>query len=206
MPGMTDLSHLPNPLSHRKADHDVLPIFVERWSPRAMSGEALSDGDIHRIFEAGRWAPSTYNEQEWRFLLAKRDTAHFDVFMSCLVEANQAWCKHAGLLVVVTSHTTFSQNGKANPVHTFDAGLATQNMLLQAASMGLVGHAMAGYDGAAVREKLEVPTDVSIDVMIAFGKPGDPDAQLPEAYAKMDKTPSGRRPISDSIREGGWSF
>ena len=84
-----------NALEHRKPDHPVELLFVERWSPRAMSGEPLSEGEILTLFEAARWAPSTYNEQEWRFLYARRDTPQWAPIFDLLVEVNHAWCKNA---------------------------------------------------------------------------------------------------------------
>ena len=106
---------------HRTPDHPIEPIFLDRWSPRAMSGEPLDEGELMRLFEAARWAPSTYNEQEWRFLYARRDSPHWPAFFGLLVEANQAWCGKAAVLMVVLSHKVFARDGRPNPVHTFDA-------------------------------------------------------------------------------------
>src|SRR6187402_2128065 len=129
-----------NALEVRKADHPVESLFVERWSPRAMSGEPLSDGEILTLFEAARWAPSTYNEQEWRFLYARRETPEWQAFFDLLVAANLAWCKNAALLVVVLAHKFLSRTGKPNPVHVYDAGAAWENLALQGTAMGLVVH------------------------------------------------------------------
>ena len=85
------MAALPDPLAVRQADHEVDPLFVKRWSPRAMSGEAVEQSLLNRLLEAARWAPSTYNEQEWRFLYAHRETPHFQTFFELLLEGNQAW-------------------------------------------------------------------------------------------------------------------
>jgi len=193
-----------DPLEVRQPDHPILDLLVRRWSPRAMSGEALSPGELNRLFEAARWAPSTYNEQEWRFLYAPGGSSHFETFLALLMEANQAWCKNAGALVVVCSHRVFSRNGKPNPVHSFDAGSAFENLCLQATEMGLVAHGMAGFDRDKTRIELEVPEDYSIEAMIALGRPGDP-ADLPESAREMEK-PSGRKPIAEISCVGKFSF
>src|SRR6185295_1918112 len=112
--------------------------------------------ELDRLFEAARWAPSTYNEQEWRFLYARRDGPHWQTFMGILMEANQAWCKNAAALIVVTSKKTFARNGNPNPVHTFDSGLASMNLLLQGSTMGLVTHGMAGFDRDKARAELGI--------------------------------------------------
>jgi nitroreductase len=194
------MSQLPDPLEHRRPDHPIEPLFLARWSPRALSGEPIPDAELLRLLEAARWAPSTYNEQEWRFLYARRDTAHWPAFFGLLAEANQVWCGRAAVLMVVLSHKVFARNGKPNPVHTFDAGAAFENLALQGAAMGLVVHGMAGFDRGRARATLGVPEDYDVEAMVAVGRPGDPDELPPELRAR--EVPSGRRPIAEIAREG----
>jgi len=198
------MSQLPRAEDVRKPEYPIEPLFYRRWSPRAMTGEALSEQELMRIFEAGRWAPSTYNEQEWRFLYARRDTPQWPLLFDLLMEANQVWCRNAAVLVVVLSRKTFTRNGKPNVVHLFDAGSAWQNMALQATALGIVSHGMAGFDFAKARTALKVPDHFDVAAMFALGRPGDPD-QLPEDYRKME-APSQRRPIWESICEGAFQF
>ncbi len=193
-----------DPLTVRKPDHPIESLFLKRWSPRAMNGEALSDQDLLRLFEAARWAPSTYNEQEWRFLYAHRGTPEWARFFALLGEANQVWCKNASVLVVVVSHTVFKRNGKANPVHTFDTGAAFENLALQGAAMNLVVHGMAGFDYEKTRTELKVPDAFSVEAMIAIGHPGDP-SQLPEALREHE-FPSDRKPLKELICAGKFAF
>ncbi len=188
----------------RSTDHEVEPIFPRRWSPRAMTGEAVSNAELMRLFEAARWAPSSYNEQPWRFLYAHRDTTHWETFFNVLVEANQTWCERAGVLILIVSKRTFSKNGKPNPVCVYDAGSAWENLALQGASMGLVVHGMAGFDQDKARTDLGVPDDFEICAMAAIGRPGDPD-DLPEQMREMDRNPSGRKPVEEISMEGGWT-
>lgn len=184
----------------RRPDHPVDPLFVHRWSPRAMSGEPLADHQILTLLEAARWAPSGYNEQPWRFCYAKRGTAHFDTFLGFLVEANRAWCASAAALFVLCSRKTFTRNGKPNVSHLFDAGAAWENLALQATAMGLVAHGMAGFDPAKARAGLNVPDDFDIPAMIAVGKPGRAE-DLPEALRAMEQ-PSPRKPVGEWASEG----
>src|SRR3954469_2502974 len=122
------MSHLSQADQVRKADHPIEPIFVRRWSPRAMTGEPITDQELLTLFEAARWAPSTYNEQEWRFLYARRDTTQWPLFFDLLMEGNQGWCQRAAVLVVVLARKTFTRNDHPNPVHLFDAGSAWENL------------------------------------------------------------------------------
>ncbi len=198
------MAQLPNPLDHRSPDHPIDPLFVRRWSPRAMSGEPIDRETLWTLFEAARWAPSTYNEQEWRFLYAHRDTEHWELFFDLLVEANQAWCGEAAVLVLVASHKFFSRNGKPNPVHTFDSGAAFQNLSLQGTLMGLVVHGMAGFNRSTARTKLGIPDEYEVEAMVAIGRPGDPE-KLPEPLRQRE-IPSGRKPVAEIVCEGRFDF
>jgi len=198
------MSHLPNPLQSRTAAVPIESIFLKRWSPRAMSGETLSELELLKLFEAARWAPSTYNEQEWRFLYARRDTAHWQTFFDLLMEANQVWCRRAAVLVVVLSHKVFARNGKANPVHSFDTGAAFENLALQGAAMDLVVHGMAGFDNEKARAALGVPEDYAVEAMIALGRPGNPHDLPPEL--RQREVPTGRNPVASFAREGRFAF
>jgi nitroreductase len=170
-----------------------------------MSGEPVTQEELMILFEAARWAPSTYNEQEWRFLFARAGSEHWPTFFDLLTPANQEWCTRAGALIVGLSLQNFTRNGKPNPVHTLDTGLAVENLLLQGASLGLVCHGMAGFDRGRARGALHVPEDVDVEVMIAVGRPGDPH-ELPEKYRDMDLSPTGRKPVGEFTREGTFAF
>ena len=191
-------------LSARDPKDGVLPELVGRWSPRAMDGTALSEEELTTCLEAARWAPSTYNEQEWRFVYARRDTPHWGSLMDCLGEFNQQWCERAGALIVVCSRTTFVKNGKPNPVHEFDAGLATQNLLVQAAAMGLVGHAMAGFERGKTRAGLGIPDEAEPHCMIALGHPAPKDVLSEDLQEK--ESPSDRKPLKKIAVEGRYAF
>jgi len=169
-----------------------------------MSGEALTEEELLRLFEAARWAPSTYNEQEWRFLYARRDTPHWPLFFELLAEGNKAWCHRAAVLVVVLAKKVFTRNNQPNPVHLFDSGSAWENLALQATVMGLASHGMAGFDFDKARSVLRVPDQYAVAAMCALGRPGKPE-DLPPALRELEK-PSTRRPVSESICEGPFAL
>ena len=187
---------MPDPLQHRDANHAVHDLFVRRHSPRKFTGEAVSEADTLKLFEAARWAPSTYNEQEWRFCYARRDTEHWPTFLGLLVEANREWAKDTGLLAFVLSRTTFVKNGKPNLVHAFDAGAAVQNLALQATQMGLCAHAMGGIDRHGAIDQLNVPDGFDVHCAVAVGRPDPSD----------EATPTGRKPLDAIAREGLFTF
>ena len=188
----------------RKAGHEVDEIFLDRWSPRAMSGDSVSEEDLLTLFEAARWAPSSYNNQPWRILYARRDTEHWDAFLGLLVEGNRAWAKDAAALLLFVSKETFDFNGKPYPTHSFDTGAAWENLALQATMRGLVTHGMQGFDYERARAELNIPEGFRVEAMVAVGKPGDPST-LPEGLREREK-PSDRKPLSEITCEGPFNF
>jgi nitroreductase len=187
-----------------QAQYPVDELFLDRWSPRALSGESVTDEELMTLFEAARWAPSSYNNQPWRILYARRETEQWPVFFNLLVEGNQAWAKDAAALLLFISKETFDFNGKPYPTHSFDTGAAWENLALQATMLGLVTHGMQGFDYERARSELNIPEGFRVEAMIAVGHPGDP-AQLPEKMRERE-APSGRKTLSEIICEGSFNF
>jgi nitroreductase len=185
----------------RVAAYPIDPLFLRRWSPRAMSGEPLTDTELLTLFEAARWAPSAFNGQPWRFLYAKRETPHWERFLSLLNERNAPWCARAAALVVVLSKKT-TDAGAENWTAPFDTGAAWMSLALQGTLSGLVVHAMAGFDYDRAQAELGIPADWDVQCMVAIGRPGDP-ALLPERL-RAREIPSLRRPVGESVYEGGF--
>jgi len=130
----------------RKANHEINKLFLDRWSPRAFSGEEIYDEELFRLFEAARWAPSSYNGQPWKYIYAKRNTPEWEPLFNLLVEGNQGWAKNASVLLVVASANNFEHSGNPSVTHTFDTGSSWMNLALQATDMGLAVHGMEGFD------------------------------------------------------------
>ncbi len=190
----------------RVADHPANRIFLDRWSPRAFTGEAMPQSVLFTLFEAARWAPSSYNSQPWRFLYATRDSAHWDKFLGLLIEFNQSWAKTASALVFVVSETTMVMPGKDARVpshsHSFDAGAAWGSLALQASMLGWCAHGMVGLDFERARSALHVPEDCRIEAAIAIGKQGS-KTMLSEMLQARE-FPSPRKPVAEIALEGGF--
>jgi nitroreductase len=120
----------------RTPTQKINPVFVNRWSPRGMTGEELDDEELMALFEAARWAPSSYNNQPWRFIYAKRNTKSWNRLFDLLVEGNKAWAKDSATLVVLISRKNFEYKGKPSVTHQLDAGAAWENLALEAFSGG----------------------------------------------------------------------
>ncbi|MEM7253843.1 MAG: nitroreductase family protein [Pseudomonadota bacterium] len=187
--------------AHRSAEHDIEPLLLSRWSPRAMSGAAIDDAALSRLFEAARWAPSSYNAQPWVFVYVKRDTPSWSALFDTLVEFNQSWAVNAGALIAIVAKAVDSK-GEPTKTHGFDCGAAWQNLALQGSSMGLVVHGMQGFDYPGASRVMGVPDDHEVQMMIAVGHPGDID-DLGEKLAERE-VPSDRKAIREFVREGSF--
>lgn len=181
----------------RTADHPIDPIFLDRWSPRSFTGEAIFDADLFTILEAARWAPSASNLQPWRFLYAKRDTSDWATFFEPLSQGNKGWVQGtAVLLAVVSKRTRQPKEGPpvANYSHSFDTGIAWGYLALQAHRLGWAAHAMGGFNVPQAVEALGIPDDYRIECMAAIGR----YREDPDAPAK----PNTRSPQSSFVRQG----
>jgi nitroreductase len=188
----------------RTADHPIDNLFLDRWSPRAMTGEAIPQEELMVLFEAARWAPSSYNNQPWRILFARRDSEHWQMFLDLLVEGNRAWARNAAALVVFISQTTLGSDGAPSVTHSFDTGAAWENLALQGHLKGLVVHGMQGFDYEAARTKLGIPEGFALEAMVAIGIPAGPEVLTAEQQQR--ETPSDRRKLEKTICEGPFCF
>ena len=188
----------------RTAEYPIDKLFLDRWSPRAMTGEAIAQEDLMALFEAARWAPSSYNTQPWRILYAHRDTEHWKIFFNLMVEFNQSWAKDAAALVLFVSRTHFDFNGERSVTHSFDTGAAWENMALQGWLKGLGVHGMQGFDYERARTELNIPEGFQVEAMAAIGKQADPTTLPDDLRAK--ESPSDRRKLEQTICEGPFCF
>ena len=186
----------------RTADFPIEPLLLQRWSPRSFTGESITHAELMSIFEAARWAPSSYNSQPWRLVYGLRGTPAFDTIFGLLVAANQGWAKNAAALVVLASKTTMAPRGTEmqSYSHSFDAGAAWQNMALQATALGWHTHGMVGFDIPRAAAELGIGDGYRVEAAIAIGKLGEKSA-LPEALQAMEE-PNPRNPVSSFAFEG----
>ena len=187
----------------RRPDFEIDPIFLNRWSPRSMSGDEISREVLFSLFEAARWAPSSNNNQPWRFIYARRNTDCWPVFFDLLTELNKIWAKNAAALIVVVSKKTFDYNERPARTHSYDAGAAWENFALQGSLKALVVHGMQGFDYDRARTALNIPNVFQVETMIAVGMPGRKE-ELPEALQEREM-PSPRKNLSEIVMEGSFT-
>lgn len=173
-----------------------------RRSPLAYSDTPLEPEKINALFEAARWAPSSFNEQPWRFIYAlKEDPTEFESFLDCLMEGNRVWAKNAPMLALSVAHMVFTRNSKPNRHAFHDVGLAVGNLLLQATSMGLMVHQMGGYSIEKVRQSLSIPEGFEPVAMMTIGYPGNID-ELPEDLRSRELQQRVRNPLEKMVFKG----
>ena len=188
----------------RTAEYPIDPMFLDRWSPRAFTGEAISATDLLTMIEAAKWAASSYNSQPWRFLYALRDTPHWELFLDLLVPFNRDWAKNASALVVLVSNSLMRPPGAdqdvPSPTHSFDAGTASGYFALQARKMGWYVHGMIGFDRERAFAELGLPPGYRVEAEFAVGRLGDKSA-LPEMLQARE-APNTRLPLNQIAFEG----
>lgn len=186
----------------RHPDFPVDPQFVSRWSPRAFAVTPMGEPDVMRLLEAARWAPSASNHQPARFAWGLRGDTAFKAIHDGLLGFNKVWAEKAAALVVVASKPVVEKDGveSENVWHAFDAGSAWMSMALQAQAMGLVAHAMGGFDAGILAPALHLPKGYVIHAVVAFGTQGDA-ADLPEKQQAREH-PSDRRPVREVAGHG----
>lgn len=176
----------------------VLPVILERWSPRAFTDQDVSPADLKVIFEAARWAPSSFNEQPRRFIIGHRNSETYKKIADSLVPFNQAWATTAPVLILSVAKTRFSNNDSPNNYAVHDLGAADGFITLQAASMGIATHQMAGFDQAKAREAFAIPEVYAIGSVMAMGHQGEPSI-LGEHYQGQEQSPRSRKALSEIV-------
>ena len=186
------------------AHHPIHDHAAERWSPYSFVPEPVAAADLAALFEAARWAPSSYNEQPWSYIVATRaDPRAFDDILSCLVEANRVWAKHAFAIALGVVSYRFKRNDKPNPAAEHDLGLASANLVAEATSRGLHVHQMIGILPDRAREWYGIPEGSNALTALAIGYYGHSDA-VSEDLRSRDRAPRSRKPQSEFVFTGRW--
>jgi nitroreductase len=185
-------------------DYPIHDLIVSRWSPYSFADRSVSDEDLRALFEAARWAASSFNEQPWSYIVAKKEeTSEFERLLSCLVEVNQVWAKAASVLALGISRLNFTRNEQPNRAAVHDLGLAAGNLVLEATARGLVVHQMAGILPDKARALYSIPDGYEPLTGIAIGYAGDP-AHLPEELRIRDGARRPRKPLKEFVFGGKW--
>jgi nitroreductase len=178
-------------------------IISHRWSPRAFESRPIEREKLHSLFEAARWASSSYNAQPWFYIVATKDDAeNYRKILNCFVEFNQGWAVNAPVLAISVAHTTFD-DGRPNRHAFHDVGQASSGLALQATAHGLQVHQMAGILPDKAKELFAIPDGYEAVAGMAIGYPGDP-AQLHDQLRERELAPRSRKPLDSFIFTGKW--
>ena len=186
-------------------NHPIHEILQHRWSPRVFDPQArLSEEALRSLLEAARWAPSSYNEQPWAFIVAGHDEPENHArLLSLLSEGNQQWAHAASVLLVALAKKRFEKTGRPNPHARHDLGQALAHLTFEATSRGIVVHQMAGFDQERATGDLGVPEGWEPVTAVAIGYPGNL-SKAPEDLAERDRGPRQRRPQPEFVFRGGF--
>ena len=186
-------------LKHAPPHPRILAVIRQRWSPRAFADREVSAEDLKTVFEAARWAASSFNEQPWRFFVGRRGSETYNKIFQSLGEFNQAWARLAPVLILGVAKTTFAHNNAPNRVALYDLGAAAATLCYQATALGLHTHQMAGFDPEAARRLFQVPEDFLFGAVIALGYQGEPSALTVESQRQQETAPRSRKAVSDFV-------
>ena len=178
-------------------------IIKHRWSPRAFENRPVEPAKLRSLFEAARWAASSYNVQPWSFIVAtKDDSANYKKVLDCFVEFNQSWAVNAPVLAISVAHLTFD-DGRPNRHAFHDVGQAAANLAIEAAAEGLQIHQMAGLLPDKARQIFAIPEGYEAVAGIALGYPGDPSS-LPGQLKDRENAPRTRKTVDSFVFTGSW--
>ncbi|KAA6463232.1 nitroreductase [Acidobacteria bacterium AB60] len=183
-------------LKRAPATKGVIPEVLHRWSPRSFAERPVSSGDLQTVFEAARWAASSYNEQPWRFIVGQKGSETWQKILSVLGEFNQLWARTAPVLILGATRVKFSHNESDNPVALYDLGAAAITLCYQATALGLHTHQMAGFDRDAARRVFKVPEVFHFGAAIALGYQGEPASLTVPQMLEQEVSPRTRKPLS----------
>lgn len=175
----------------------LLPLIRERWSPRSFSSRDVSSADLRVIFEAARWAPSSSNEQPWRYIVGTRNSPTHQKIAAFLHPGNQLWAPRASVLMLGAAKKNFARDHAPNPYAFYDLGAATVLITLQAVALGLITHQMAGFNHEAARASLAIPEDYALGSVMALGYQDEPSALPSEKLIASETAPRTRKPLSE---------
>jgi nitroreductase len=187
-----------------KTKYPILDVLTQRWTVRAFSDRLIEPQKLRRLFEAARWAPSSFNEQPWRFIIATKDQPEeFEKLMSCLLDKNQRWAKSGGVpfLMIALSKKTFTYDRRPNRAHIHDIGLALGNFVIQATAMDLHVCQLQGIHLRRVMELYRVPNDFEPTIGCAAGYAGDVN-RLPEEFHERERRERTRADFKDFVFGG----
>ena len=194
-------------ISQEQTVAELHGILQGRSSPLAFNDEPVPPTVLESLFEAARWAPSSMNEQPWRFVVGDklRQPEAYGKLLDSLVEANREWARHAPVLVLVAAKSVFSRNNKPNPTAEYDTGQAVGGLLAQATHLGLGVHQMGGYDADKARAYFGIPQEYKLIAVMAIGYEGRRE-RLSEALQKRAAQPRTRKELSTFVYHGGWEI
>lgn len=189
---------------NRSSTYPIQPFLLSRVSSRAFSEERLKEEELMSLFEAARWAPSSYNAQPWRIIYARRGEAEWDLLFNLLGDFNKSWCKMADTLLLFVSRNNFEHNNKPAPTSSFDTGAAWMSLAIEAHARNIVAHGMQGFDYEKAKKDLHISDSYKVEAMAALGKPGSPEMLSPDL--KEREKPSERKKLEEIISKGKFQF
>jgi len=201
MPPEADPPLEPTPVWRGRSELAVHPLISQWFSPRAYAERSVTDEELELLMEAARWAPSSMNEQPWRFLVTRNGGEGHAALLATLNHSNAIWADKAPVLTLVMASRNLHRLGQENHHARHDVGAAVALLTLQAAALGMGIHQLGGFDPQKAREVFAIPDELDLISVLAIGFPGLPH-QLPENLRIREEARSPRKPLAEIVHYG----
>jgi nitroreductase len=178
--------------------NDIHPLIRKRWSARAFSDQVIDDATMQQLFEAASWAPSSMNDQPWKYMYAHKSDPTFQDFFECLLAGNKLWNDNASVLILSLAQKQFSNNANDNRHAWHDVGAANTLLLLQAVDLNIFGHQLGGFDREKTIETFNLPENLEPVCFISLGYLGDVE-RLKEPFKTREFVKRTRKNISEFV-------
>lgn len=149
---------------------DVEECIKTRRSVRKYKDKPVDWDSIVRILDAGKFAPSAGNIQNWKFIVARKDDVR-----KKLAEAafDQDWMEEAPVHIVVVGEPEKAERfygSRGERLYTIQScAAAVENMLLMANELGLGSCWVGAFDESKVKRALNMPEGVIPQAIITIG-------------------------------------
>lgn len=187
-------------------ENPLHPLLSARKSPRAFTGQPVEPEKLRSLLEAARWAPSAGNMQPWRFIVAVNDRPEeFERMVDLLFDGNKIWAGKAPVLILTVAQVIDTASRRNNKFAFHDVGMATENLALQAVSLGVAAHVMGGFHADRAITAFNIPSEFEPVAMIALGYEGEARF-LPQPLLDRELAARVRKPLSDFVFSNSWEI
>lgn len=170
-------------MKKRELEYELMKEIEERYSTMHFGEGDVAEEDLRAMLLAATQAPSAYNEQPWRFYVAKTQQDK-EMLMEYMLPGEKEWMMQAPVWILLAGDVGDTHNGLFNYWASFDAGCAWGFLALEAQRRGYVTHCIGSLDRVDLRNAFQKNENIEIYGLVAVGRPAA------EEVTAKEKVPS----------------